>query len=109
MVMYAKAKYGEPMDFEEYQQVRYGMSMWMLQEKAGLTFKEARVYMADDRLESTDDLAKALNVTKQAIYNLGSSAKAKMDKIEDYDAVFMGYFPLMVDYGLKRKSKGPLF
>jgi len=109
MVMHAKAKLNEPMDFEEFQQVRYGMALWMLQENAGLTFKEARVFMAGYRHESTEDLAKALNVTKQAVYNLASSARAKIDEIEDLDAVLKGYFPLVVDYGIKRKSSQPLF
>jgi len=109
MVMYAKAKFGEPMDFEEYQQVMYGMCLWMLQENAGLTFKEARVYMADDRVESTEDLAKALHVTKQGIYNLASAAKAKMDKFEDFEPIFKGYYPLVVDYNPRRKNNGPLF
>lgn len=109
MVMYARAKLGEPMDLKEYQQVRYGMSLWMLQENAGLTFKEARVFMANDRLESTEDLAKALGVTKQGIYNLASSARAKMEKYEDYNEVFKGYLPLVADYNIRRKDIGPLF
>ena len=109
MVTHANAKLGEPMDFDEFQQVRYGMTIWLLQENAGLTFKEARVFMADTRQETTEDLAKALKVTKQAVYNLASSARAKMDEIEDLDAVFKGYFPMIVDYGIKRKKSKPLF
>ena len=109
MVMYAKAKFNEPMEFEEFQQVRYGMAIWMLQENAGLTYKEARVFMANTRHESTEDLAKALNVTKQAVYNLASSARAKVDQIEDLDAVLKGYYPMVVDYGIKRKGSEPLF
>jgi len=109
MVLYAQAKFGEPMDFREFQQVMYGMALWMLQENAGLSFKEARAYMAGDRNESTEDLAKALGVTKQGVYNLASSARAKMEKFEDLDKVFMGYFPLIVDYSPKRKETVPLF
>jgi len=109
MVKYAKAKLDEPMELYEYQQVRYGMCIWLLQEKAGFSFEEARVYMADSRLESAEDLAKTLNVTKQTIHNLASSARAKMDKIEDHDEVFMGYTPLMVDYNHKVRNSGPLF
>jgi len=97
------------MDMHEYQQVRYGMCIWLLQEKAGLSFEEARVYMADDRLESAEDLAKTLNVTKQTVHNLASSAKAKMDKVENRDEVFMGYSPLVVDYSHKGRNSRPLF
>ncbi|MCL2295593.1 MAG: hypothetical protein FWC29_00720 [Methanomassiliicoccaceae archaeon] len=109
MVICAKAQFGEPMGFDEFQQVRYGMAIWLLQENAGLTFKEARVFMAGTRQESAEDLSKALNVTKQAVYNLASSAKAKMGEIEDLDSVFKGYFPMIVDYGIKRKGSKPLF
>jgi hypothetical protein len=109
MVKYAKAKQGEPMEYEEYQQVRYGMALWMLQENAGLSYKEARVFLAEERYESTEHLAKALNMTKQGIYNLASSAREKMEKIEDIDAVFKGYFPLIVDVNPKGKERIPHF
>jgi len=109
MIKHAKAVFGEAMEFWEYQQVMNGMSLWMLQENAGLSFKEARVYMADSRFESTDDLANTLNVTVQDICDLASSAKAKMKKVEDFEAVFKGYFPLVVDYNPKRKNSELLF
>ncbi|MCL2317998.1 MAG: hypothetical protein FWC44_02955 [Methanomassiliicoccaceae archaeon] len=97
------------MEIFEYQQVRYGMALWMLQENAGLSFKEARVFLADERGESVDHLAKELKVTKQAIYNLSSAAKAKIEKIEDLDAVFKGYYPLVVNIYIKGKNYEPLF
>jgi len=108
MVMYAKASAGEPMEIEEFQQIRYGMALWMLQENAGLSYKEARVFLAEERFESVEYLAKALNMTKQGIYNLSSSAKAKMGAIEDFDAVFKGYYPLIVNVN-PRGKKGLLF
>jgi len=109
MVMYAKAGIGDPIDSIEYMQIRYGMALWMLQENAGLSFKEARVFLAPDRGESVEHLVKSLKVSKQGIYNLSCSARAKMAKIEDFDAVFNGYTPLVVDINIKSKDYDPLF
>ena len=98
MVMYAKADLYEPMSLSEFQQVRRGMSIWMLQENAGFTFKEARVLMTDCRSESEEDLAKILEVTKQELLDVKNSAIAKMEGIKDLDATLKGYFPLIIDY-----------
>lgn len=104
MVIYAKAKLNEPMSLSEFQQVRRGMSIWMLQENAGFTFEEARVLMTDFRFESDEDLAKTLGVTKQEVYDIEVSARAKIDEIKDLDATLQGYFPMAIDYGVKRKG-----
>jgi len=109
MVMQAKAAVGEPIDIFEYRQIRYGMALWMLQENAGFSFKEARVFLADERGESVDRLAKELKITKQAVYNLASSARAKIEKIEDLDSVFKGYYPLVVDININGKDYDSLF
>jgi len=106
MVIRAKAKVGEPMEMEEYQQVAYGMTLWMLQENVGLSYKEARAYLAPERYESTEDLIKALKVTEQEVHNLVASAEEKMNKIENWDSVLNGYFPLIVDTA---PWGGPLF
>jgi len=104
MVMYAKAKLNEPMGLSEFQQIRRGMSIWMLQENAGFTFKEARVLMTDRRLESAEDLAKILGVTKQELSDIENSARAKIDGIKDLDAALNGYFPLVIDYSIRKCS-----
>ncbi|MDR0309588.1 MAG: hypothetical protein LBH88_02375 [Candidatus Methanoplasma sp.] len=109
MVMYAKAKFGEPMEIEEYIQVRYGMALWMLQENAGLSYNEARAYLAYERGESTEDVAKALRITKQAVYNLSSSARAKIEEAGELDEVFKGYFPLVINVNPKKRNSGGLF
>ena len=109
MVIHAKAAVGEPLDFPEYQQIRYGMALWMLQENAGLSYKEARVFLAPERGETVEHLAKTFKMTKQAIYNLSSSARAKIEKIDDLAAVFNGYYPLVVDYNIKKKVVEPFF
>jgi len=96
--MYAKAKFNEPMGLSEFQQVRRAMSIWMLQENAGFTFKEARVLMTDRRFESEEDLAKILDVTKQEIIDIENSARAKVGRINDLDATLKGYFPMAIDY-----------
>ena len=76
----------------EIYQIRYGMSIWLLQENAGLTYGEARVYLAHTRNESTEQLAEALKVSKQTVYGLRRSARIKLDG-KLLDDVVMGYIP----------------
>ncbi|MDR3206568.1 MAG: hypothetical protein LBT41_05725 [Candidatus Methanoplasma sp.] len=109
MVMDAEFSYGGECSHEEFQQIRYGMALWMLQENGGLSYAEARVYLADDRFESTNDLSKALGVTKATVYNLASSARAKLEKFEDREKLFRGYWPLVVDVNPRSKRSCPLF
>jgi hypothetical protein len=77
----------------EIYQIRYGMGIWLLQEKGGLTFNEARAYLSDMRHESTEQLAEALGVKKHTVYDLRRSAKVKLDGIL-LDDILMGYTPL---------------
>ncbi|MDR3282447.1 MAG: hypothetical protein LBS92_02410 [Candidatus Methanoplasma sp.] len=109
MVMDAKFSYGGDCSHEEFQQIRYGMALWMLQENAGLSYGEARAFLADERLESTADLSKALGVAKATVYNLASSARAKLEKFDDLEEVFKGYWPLVADVNPRKKKSCPLF
>ncbi|MCL2295592.1 MAG: hypothetical protein FWC29_00715 [Methanomassiliicoccaceae archaeon] len=68
------------MELEEFQQVRRGMTIWMLQENADFTFKEARALMMDIWSESPEDLARILKVTEEEIQNLRNSAIEKLKK-----------------------------
>ena len=80
----------------ELTQIRYGMALWLLQENAGLSYKEARAYLADYREETPEYLAKMLGIKKQTVYDLRSSAKRKLDgKI--LDEILMGYTPLIIE------------
>lgn len=57
---------------------RYAMAMLILQENAGLTFKEARAFLAYSR-ESNLELAVEWGVTIQAISNLCRRAERKIE------------------------------
>ncbi|MCL2147796.1 MAG: helix-turn-helix domain-containing protein [Methanomassiliicoccaceae archaeon] len=94
MVLRTKLHMGqEGMDPMEIYQIRYGMGIWLLQENAGLTYNEARAYMSDMRNETTEQLAEALGVKKQTVYDLRNSAREKLDG-KLLDDVLMGYNPL---------------
>jgi len=80
----------------EIYQIRYGMGIWLLQENAGLTYKEARAYLANMRNESTEQLAEALDVNTQTVYDLRRSAKMKLDG-KLLDDVLMGYNPMTME------------
>ena len=90
----------------EIYQIRYGMAMWLLQENGGLSYNEARVYLANSRNESNEQLAKALKVNKQTIYDLRRSAKEKLDG-RLMDDIYMGYTPLIVE--VSGPTKDPFF
>jgi hypothetical protein len=57
---------------------KYAIAMWMLEEKAGLSYKEARVYLMDHR-ETIDSLEQEFGVTRKAIFNLMRRADRKVE------------------------------
>jgi hypothetical protein len=109
MVRYARAKYGELMDTYEYWQIRYGMALWMLQENAGLSYEEARAYLAEDRFESVEHLADALDCKTEEVQKLFSVAEEKINTSGGIEAAFQGRFPLMVFAGPLKKDSTPFF
>jgi hypothetical protein len=109
MVYIPEGAPGEPMDFEEYRKVRYGMALWMLQENAGLSYKEARVYLAEGRSESMEHLAESLDCTVEDICRFSSTAEAKMKNVKDINAVYRGYYPISMDRRSSRKGGVPFF
>lgn len=91
---------------EEDVQVTYAVALWLLQERAGLTYREARVLLAGFRNENTCDLVQGLGITDQAVYNLKQRAKNKIaaSKMTE-DEILSGYFPHSLDVS----EPGPLF
>jgi hypothetical protein len=55
----------------------YAMNLWMLQEKAGLSFKEARVHLSNNR-EFFCNIAEEYGITTQAVYNIQRRAEKKI-------------------------------
>jgi len=97
MVLRANLKLrNKEIEVMEAYQIYYGMGIWLLQENAGLTYKEARVYQSDMRNESTEQLAESLGITVQTVYDLRRSARKKLDgKI--LDDILMGYTPMTIE------------
>ena len=56
----------------------YAMNMVQLQEKAGLTYREARAFLVPYR-ENNFAMAQDLGITVNAVYNLQRKAKEKID------------------------------
>jgi hypothetical protein len=62
------------------QEIAYAMNMLHLQEKAGLTYKEARAHLTSYRGESRRGLAMTFGVSLHAIYNMQLRAKQKISE-----------------------------
>jgi hypothetical protein len=98
---------GDPaVSMKEMNQIRYGVAMWLLQENAGMSYKEARVFLSGSRNENTEQLAEALGITIGRVYNLRKSAREKLEG-KSFDDIVMGYYPLMPE--VSGPSKKPYF
>ena len=60
------------------QMMDYAFLVWYVEEKAGLTYKEARVVLRDIRGESFTDLAEVFDCSTQAIHNFDRKGMAKL-------------------------------
>jgi len=97
MIQRTQLHLGNPsVSTDEIYQIRYGMAIWLLQENAGLTYKEARVFMASVRNERAEQLAEALGIKKQTVYDLRRSALQKL-RGKKLDDILMGYSPIVME------------
>jgi len=85
-------------DTTELIQITYGVSFWLLQERARFTYKEATVFLAPYRHESLDDLAERFKVSKKKIKKIRKSAYKKLKMFEGRKKVMMGYEPPIVTF-----------
>lgn len=63
---------------EELRDITYAMNMLALQEKAGLTYKEARAHLSP-HWELTGGMAEDLGIDVHSVYNLQRRAKKKIE------------------------------
>ena len=98
MVKKAKANLMKVCDITEEMQIKYGVSFWLLQERACFTFKEATVFLAPYRDESIEDLAKRFKVSKKKIKKIRKSAYKKLEMFGGRKRVLMGYDPPIVTF-----------
>jgi len=75
----------------------YALKMLELQEKAGLTYKEARVFLHKRSSKMLYDLSVEWGITMEAIYNLSRRASKKVEKAGLAERVFLGEQQGLID------------
>lgn len=78
-------------------QIRYAVRLWLLQERACLSYCEARAYLMDERCETLEDLAKAFSCTTDQVSDIRARAERKVSEANAVRDVFMGYGPIPAD------------
>ncbi|MDR3206125.1 MAG: hypothetical protein LBT41_03395 [Candidatus Methanoplasma sp.] len=80
--------------------LKYAMCMLGLQEIAGLSYKEARVYLSS-RWESEEEIMDDLDLSRAAFRNLVRRSREKVSTSGFSDAEIFG------DYALKERTDAP--
>lgn len=79
------------------QQIQYGVSFWLLQERACLSYSEARIYLAIYRNENPKVLAKQFRISKKKLKKKYKSACKKIERFGGKNEVMMGYCPRVME------------
>lgn len=79
-------------DAERKLKIRYCTRLWLLQEIAGCTFPEARIFLHRERNESPERLMEIYSLDRDSYEELFDSAKRKV--AESDGDVFRGYGPM---------------
>ncbi len=80
-------------------QIRYAFRMMLAQERACLSYKEARVYLHAERCETFEMLAKVFNTDVATIKKIDERAVEKVDRERQLHDVFMDYYPIYPEDG----------
>ena len=91
----------------EFRMIRYVHRSWLLQENAGLTFAEARIYLHKERCESLEKLAKEFDI--ENIEECYEEIVKRVEKIGKTKEIFFGYTPLQSPYDESDKWKEMIF
>lgn len=73
---------------------RYCIRMWLLQEVAGCSFVEARIYLRRERNETPEKLMEIYSLDADTYAEIESSADRKVSDAESKGDIFRGYGPL---------------
>lgn len=68
----------------------YALKLLELQEKAGLTYKEARVFLCSRSAKMLFDLSVEWGITMEGVYNLSRRAAKKLEKAGLDELGFLG-------------------
>lgn len=72
----------------------YCIRLWLLQEIAGCTFLEARLYLREERRETTESICRSYNITMEEAEVSIENARRKIEKASKSRNVFRGYTPI---------------
>lgn len=81
----------EDLTTDEQAAIRYSVRMWLLQERAKMSFQEASVYLRYERPKALEDFDEKWHLSDSEINIIMKSAKEKFEKASEYTDVFMGY------------------
>ena len=80
-------------------QIRYALRMMLAQERACLSYKEARVYLHAERCETFEMLADFFHTDVETIRQIDERAVDKVDRARQFHDVFMDYYPIYPEDG----------
>ena len=78
-------------------QIRYALRMMLAQERACLSYKEARVYLHAERCETFEMLAEFFHTDVATIRKIDERAVEKVDRERQLHEVFMDYYPIYLE------------
>ena len=83
-----------PCQDERKAKIRYAFRMMLAQERACLSYKEARVYLHAERCETFEMLAEVFHTDVATIRRIDERAVEKVDRERQFHDVFMDYYPI---------------
>ena len=89
----------EPCKDERRAQIRYALRMMLAQERACLSYREARVYLHAERCETFEMLAEFFHTDVETIRRVDERAVEKVDYWRQFHDVFMDYYPIYPEDG----------
>ncbi len=86
-----------PCQDERKVKIRYALRLMLLQERACLSYKEARTYLRNERFETYDTLAEVFKTDVESIKEIERRATEKVEHAKEYCDIFMDYLPIYPD------------
>ena len=88
-----------PCQDERKVKIRYALRLMLLQERACLSFKEARTYLRNERFETYEMLAECFGTDVDGVKEIEKRASAKVAEAMKTCDIFMDYDPILPEDG----------
>ena len=98
-------KFGEDLTKDELIMARYATRCWLLQECGGLTFEEARIYLAGEPPFPIESVMEELKLSREEIERRQTELKEKISETERTKEVFYGYTAIEINSAPNRYPK----